>query len=275
MKVVWVALTLLMAVPAAAAEEGPSPARDWSCQGPPPALSLPTRPIPRVESWAIERYRMLSNDLSQAAPRIVMLGDSLIQRWDLDVWERSMAPRAAFNLGINGDRIEHLTWRLRKGHIPASPPDLYVVMIGTNNVGRGHPLPDIADGLRLLLETLRTLHPKTPILLLALPPRADRPDLTLRVQDANRLFIRCAQLPGVTWGDPGAALLDNGRLTRAMAPDGLHFSAAGYERLTAALLPLIDRATRGPIAPTLPRAKPDAVQAPAHPEKSNAETGQD
>jgi carbon-monoxide dehydrogenase large subunit len=64
-------------------------------------------------------------------------------------------------------------------------------------------------------------------------------------------------------------------MTRTMAPDGLHFSAAGYERLTAALLPLIDRATRRPVAPTLPRVTPDAAQAPVHPGRNSAETGRD
>ncbi len=241
MKLTWALIALLLTTPALGRDDDPREPAEWSCLGPPPQQSLPTLPIPRVESWAVERHRTLSAELAAAHPRIVMLGDSLTQRWDPEIWERAMAPRGAFNLGINGDRVEHLAWRIRKGHSPISAPTLYVVMIGTNNVGRGHPLPNIADGLRLLLENLRAIHPRTPILLLALPPRADRPDLTLRVQDANRLFVRCAKIPGVTWGDPGAALLDHGKLSRAMAPDGLHFSAAGYERLTAALTPMIDR----------------------------------
>jgi lysophospholipase L1-like esterase len=246
MKIIWALVALFLsalslAAPAIAAEDGPHQPREWSCLGPPPAQSLPTRPIPRVESWAVERYRTLTTELVGANPRVVILGDSLTQRWDPEVWDRAMAPRGAVNLGINGDRVEHLAWRIRKGNLPASPPALYVVLIGTNNVGRGHPLPDIADGMRLLLENLRAIHPTTPILLLALPPRADRPDLTIRVQDANRFFRHCAKMPGVAWGDPGAALLDNGKLSRAVAPDGLHFSALGYERLTAALVPMIDR----------------------------------
>lgn len=241
MKIIWALLALLLSSPGLAREDGPHQPRDWSCVGAPPPQSLPTRPIPRVEAWAVERYRALTQAMAGAQPRVVLLGDSLTQRWDPEVWERAMAPRGAINMGINGDRVEHLAWRIRRGNLPAEPPALYVVLIGTNNVGRGHPLPDIADGMRLLLESLRAIHPTTPILLLALPPRADRPDLTIRVQDANRFFQHCAQMPGVTWGDPGAALLDNGKLSRAVAPDGLHFSALGYERLTAALVPMIDR----------------------------------
>jgi len=241
MRSVWLAFAVLIAVPAAARDDDAPERREWSCLGPPPAASLPTRPIPRVEGWAVDRYRALSMELAESHPRVVMLGDSLTQRWTPEVWERWMEPRGAINLGINGDRVEHLAWRIRRGNLPTAAPALYVVMIGTNNVGRGHPLTEIADGLRLLLENVRAIHPRTPILLLALPPRADRADLTLRVQDANRLFIRCAKMPGVIWGDPGAALLDQGRLPRATAPDGLHFSASGYERLTTALIPMIDR----------------------------------
>jgi lysophospholipase L1-like esterase len=169
-----------------------------------------------------------------------MFGDSLTQRWDQEVWDKTLAPRGAFNLGVNGDRTEHLLWRLRNGHMPSRAPERHVVMIGTNNIGRGHPLVDVAEGVRAIIETLRAAHPATPVLVITPPPRADRPDLTRRVAELAAMLPACDDGDLVRVRDLGAALLDHGRLTRESAPDGLHFSASGYRRLSAALLPALD-----------------------------------
>jgi len=86
-------------------------------------------------------------------------------------------------------------------------------------------------------------------LLLGLTPRGETPDDPLRreVGEVNRLIPSCADGRAITYADIGGMLLTpSGVLSRAIAPDLLHFNAAGYGRLAPKLDPLIDRLVRTP-----------------------------
>ncbi len=53
----------------------------------------------------------------------------------LDIWNANFAPLGAVNLGLAGDRTQHLLWRLHNGELGALRPKVIVLMIGTNNIG--------------------------------------------------------------------------------------------------------------------------------------------
>jgi beta-glucosidase len=105
-----------------------------------------------------------------------VIGDSITQGWADEggrIWDAYYGRRRAVNLGFNGDRTEHVLWRLDHGEVEGIAPKLAVVMIGTNNTGVRHDPPEeTAAGIQAILAILRTRLPGTKILLLDVFPRS-------------------------------------------------------------------------------------------------------
>ena len=166
------------------------------------------------------------------------------QPWDGAVWEGNLASRGALNAGVSGDRTENLLWRLQNGNLDGPPPNAAVLLIGTNDLAAGRSPELAADGIRAVLEALRQHFPNTRILLLGLLPREEDASALLRTATTrvNRLIQECADGEHIVYANIGDVLLDNrGRLTSTIAPDGLHFTAHGYELLASRLNPELDR----------------------------------
>jgi lysophospholipase L1-like esterase len=152
------------------------------------------------------------------------------------------------NAGINGDRTEHLLWRLKPGNLDGPSPAVVVLLIGTNDVGRDRPAEMIAEGIRANLEALRSRFPDTRILLLGLLPRSESPASHRRQQiaDVNRLIRKCADERHVFYANIGSALLvPAGWLSPEISPDGVHLSQLGYSALAPRLEAELDRILPG------------------------------
>jgi lysophospholipase L1-like esterase len=203
-------------------------------------------PEPREAAPAVQRFDAIKYAVGTEPYRALFLGDSLTERFDLHVWQQHMAPRGVLNSGVNGDRTEHLLWRLKHGNLAGPRPAGLVVLIGTNdltNGGSGRTPELAAEGIRANLLYLRQQLPNAPILLLLLLPRIAAPDAGLRRKTVavKQLIASCGDNRTIVYADIGGVLLDpQGRLTPAIAPDQLHFSRAGYELLAPRLDALID-----------------------------------
>ena len=200
-------------------------------------------PAPRDNPVPLRRAAQVGAQIRSLPHRVLFLGDSLTERWDPRLWEAHMAPRTVLNAGVSGDRTEHLLWRLGHGNLAGPPPQVVVVLIGTNDLGHGRPPEVAAEGIRAVLAVLRERLPQSRILLLGLLPRGEAPDDRLRraTVTVNAMIEKCGDNSAVFYADIGAVLLDTrGHLSRAVAPDQLHFSAEGYGRLAGPLDRLID-----------------------------------
>jgi lysophospholipase L1-like esterase len=215
----------------------------------------PAAAEPRTESWAVASFDRINNAVKTQPYRVLFLGDSITERWDLPmwgakaVWDANMPQRGVLNAGVSGDRTEHLRWRLDHGNLAGPPPKGVVVLIGTNDLGHGRPPAEAAEGIRQTLIELRQKLPNTRILLLGLWPRGATSDDWFRqeVVQVNKLLPSCADGQTIIYADIGGVLLEpNGVLTQQISPDLLHFSAAGYQRLAPRLDPLIDRLVGAP-----------------------------
>lgn len=186
--------------------------------------------------------RVTSGDLSRA--NLVFLGDSITENWDRRDWEANYARYGALNLGVSGDFVQGLLWRLTEGgQWPATlRPRLAVLLIGTNNASFNSPPENTALGIAEVLREIRRRSPDTRVLLLGILPRgagADDPARRLN-ERVNEMVARCADGTSVHYLDAGPALLDGqGRLAPAIAPDRLHLSPKGYARLSAAIEPTL------------------------------------
>ena len=206
-------------------------------------IALP-KAVPQNDPEAIERFQLINREARAGSHTVLFLGNSLTQKWDPSLWERYFASLNTLNAGVNGDRTEHLLWRIEHGNIDRQHPELVVLLIGTNDIGRNRPAKITAEGVRQILRVLRSRMPTTRILLLGVLPRSELPGSERRrqVKEVNQLIRTCADGEHVFYVDIGVALLDrHGRLTSEVSPDGVHLSERGYMLLTDQLELEFDR----------------------------------
>lgn len=201
-------------------------------------------PAPREHPSPVHRFALIASEVKSVRHRVLFFGDSLTERWDRQLWKEHMLPREVLNAGVSGDRTEHLLWRLERGNLDGPPPQLVILLIGTNDIGHGRSPELAAEGVRAVLAKLREKLPDTRILLLGELPRGEMPDNRLRraVAEVSRLIQTCADNSSIVYADIGGVLLDaQGRLSHAVSNDELHFTPAGYARLAPQLDRLIDQ----------------------------------
>ena len=168
--------------------------------------------------------------------QLVFLGDSITQGWEEgghDVWEREFATYAPLNLGVSGDRTEHVLWRFAQGDYDQLHPKVVVIMIGTNNTGhRMDPPADIAAGVKEILSQVKQRYPKAKLVMLSIFPRGEKPDDSMRKNNdaADVLIAAIAKDAGAEWLDLTRAFVDSrGILSKDLMPDLLHPNTRGYE----------------------------------------------
>ncbi|GIW96973.1 MAG: acetylglucosamine-6-sulfatase [Pirellulaceae bacterium] len=194
-----------------------------------------------------QRNQLLIERAQQAADaQIAFIGDSITQGWEgagKKVWEEFYAPRQAINLGIGGDRTEHVIWRLTHGNLGRIQPKVAVLMIGTNNTG--HLLQDpqeVAQGVRKILDILREKLPDTHIVLHAVFPRGPHEMDLMRLNNVaiNQIIRRYADDEFIHYVDINDHFLEpDGTISRSVMHDLLHLTEAGYRRWANALEPTL------------------------------------
>ena len=88
-----------------------------------PAHSAVT-PEPRSGGW-MKRHESFNQRVAKGNVDLIFIGDSITHAWESSgkaVWAKHYAKRNAVNLGIGGDRTQHVLWRLDNGNIKKHPP---------------------------------------------------------------------------------------------------------------------------------------------------------
>jgi beta-glucosidase len=215
----------------------------WGCQEKPPHSAI--KPEPREGQW-MKRHESFNARVAKGNVDLIFIGDSITQGWEgsgKNVWEEFYGKRNAVNLGIGGDRTQHVLWRLDNGNIKGISPKLAVIMIGTNNSGTNTP-EEIFEGNKAIVEKLKKALPETKILLLGIFPRgASAEDPRHQVnQKANAMMAKLADGEQVHYLDIGKNFLnDQGVLTKEVMPDLLHLSEKGYTIWAEAIEPTVKK----------------------------------
>jgi len=189
-------------------------------------------PVPRSGGW-MKRHEAMNDRVKKGNVDLVFIGDSITQGWEgrgKNVWETFYGKRNAVNLGISGDRTQHVIWRLDNGNLEGIAPKAAVIMIGTNNSGRNSP-QEIAEGVTAIVRQLQEKTPTTKILLLATFPRGATPEDQKRQvnEKSNAIVAKLAADDNVEYLDIGPKFLgDDGSLSKEIMPDLLHLSEQGY-----------------------------------------------
>ena len=221
----------------------------------PAVASATTKPaarsplIPAVKVQNTRRFLELHDQYVKRAHEgnvdVLFLGDSITygwHRWAQKLFDDRYGPRAA-NFGVDGDRIEHVLWRIENGELDGIKPKVVVLLIGTNNSNVDDGTL-IAAGVKNLIDQIHRRTPTSKFLVLSIFPRA-KPD------DKK-------QMPRIDQANPLIAKLDNGSTVRVLdlrpefvGPDGklkadlfhdqLHPNAAGYQVWADTMQPVLDR----------------------------------
>ena len=233
-----------------------------------------TQPTARVEYWQ-ERQAAISAQVADTASlrdvKLVFVGDSITDFWLLGddpwipgrvhgrrIWDESFAgavpQNLALNIGISGDRTEHLLFRIlpqAQGGLgqldaPALAPEFFVLMVGINNsYAPEMPVADsVFEGVLAVMRSLHARKPGTRIVLQSILPTSEpsRDDAVVKPVNLRlaALAMSAEFAAFTTWLDLYPAFVDaRGMQDPALFVDGLHPSEAGYRVWRDKLVPAL------------------------------------
>ncbi|MHC4622637.1 MAG: platelet-activating factor acetylhydrolase IB subunit [Planctomycetota bacterium] len=193
------------------------------------------------------RHQAFNERIRQGDVNLIFIGDSITQGWEgagKEVWQKYYGRRKAVNLGISGDRTQHVLWRLENGNIDGISPRVAVVMIGTNNLsGNRNTVEETADGVIAICKKLRGELPRTKILLLGIFPRQQYADeLRQKVAATNKIISKIRDGTMIHYVDIGGKFVQrDGSISKEVMPDYLHLSERGYQIWAKAMEPRLMR----------------------------------
>lgn len=199
---------------------------------------------PRGDRGWQDRAKLLDQRLKDTPnAEVLFIGDSITQGWEGDgkqVWADRYAKRKAVNLGIGGDRTQHVLWRLENAPLEDVKPKAAVVMIGTNNSnGEDNTPGQIAEGIAAIVQKLRERLPNTKVLLLGIFPRSENfTPQRGKLTQVNQVIAKLDDGKNVHFLDIGHRFLNSdGILPGDVMPDYLHLSPKGYQIWADAIEP--------------------------------------
>lgn len=227
-------------------------------QGAPAANAAPKNPaivpVPRTDQGILARQEEVLKRARESAPaKVVFIGDSITQGFEgagKEAFERAFGPLGALNLGVSGDRTEHVLWRLQQAPLGRLQPRCVVLLIGTNNLGHGtSTASQTLEGVRAVVALVREQVPAARLLVHEIFPRGEtfNPMRGEIAQINQALRAEAARAKGGQWrtlatGDMWVGA--DGAISREIMPDFLHLSPQGYEQWTADILPAVQAATK-------------------------------
>lgn len=222
------------------------------------SINSAVKPAPRDAAWLKRHEEFVSRALAGNID-VLFLGDSLTDWWrdplrGGPVWNEYFADLNAVNFGINGDRTQHLLWRLENGEARGFSPKVVVLLIGTNNTGmekdgsapRNSPV-EVIEGVTTVLAAARHYFGSAKVLLHAIFPRElkESPQRE-QIREINEALSGLEDRERVFWIDMGDKYLDaQGNVREELMPDLLHLNTDGY-RVWAGAIENIIRDLLGP-----------------------------
>ena len=202
-------------------------------------------PVPRTDAYVTNRQALVLQRARSAPGNydIEFIGDSITQHWEekgSKVWQQYYGHRKVINMGVSGDRTEHVLWRFEQGQLDGIKAKVAVLMIGTNNnFNKTNTEEDILEGILAIVHQIRTRQPETKILLLGIFPSGQKFCLLRgRLLQINQVLAKFDDGQHVFYTDFGFQFVErDGSISKAIMPDALHPSEAGYKIWAEAMEP--------------------------------------
>jgi lysophospholipase L1-like esterase len=202
--------------------------------------------------WAqLRQYREENRRLpapSAARPRVIFLGDSLTESWDLA--GLGLDKVEVINRGISGQTTPQMLVRFRQDVVGLRPAVVHILAATNDLAGNTGPttLEAIEDNLSSMVEIAQANHIR--VVLASVLPTVDYPwrrglEPAGRIGALNDWMRAYARRHGLGYADYDSAVVDSrGGFKSALADDGVHPNRAGY----AAMDPIARAAIRRTLA---------------------------
>lgn len=149
------------------------------------------------------------------------------------------------NRGIRSDVITGVEKRVSQ--VTSGHPRKIFLLIGINDVSRGHSATELARRYERLVKRIRSESPQTELYLQSVMPINNTPKRYKNligkekiITDFNSRIKEIAEANGAHYVDLWPALADkNGRLPMSYTNDGLHLNGRGYRVWTDAIRELV------------------------------------
>ena len=202
-------------------------------------------PVPRPDQGAKTRAELLNQRVKENQDaQLLFIGDSITQGWEgqgaKEIWQKYYGNRKAVNLGIGGDRTQHVLHRMQNGNLEGLKPKAAVVMIGTNNSnGEDNTPGQIVDGVKAIIKELQKRQPQMKVLLLGIFPRSENfTPQRGKLTQINQVLQKLDDGENVFYLDIGHRFLEeDGTLPATIMYDYLHLTPKGYEIWADAIEP--------------------------------------
>jgi lysophospholipase L1-like esterase len=221
-----------------------------------PTTTMPSLPFdsatisaPRTDANSILAHQQLLAKARAGGIDLYFLGDSITRRWGcsdpqwhamLQNWNQNFFGWNAANFGWGADRIQNILWRIENGELDNVNPKVIVLLAGTNNVGNHEKPDDIVAGYQALLAAIRAKAPDAEIIITAIFPRNDHPNMVPEIEQINAGLEKFADNKTIFFININEKLADpNGKLFPGMTVDKLHPTVKGYQIWADALRPLL------------------------------------
>lgn len=178
----------------------------------------------------------------------VLLGDSITDffNWYELFYNYSKASgQAVYNRGISGDTTDRLLERLNDNVLSIKPKNI-VLLIGTNDIGRGIPLSVTVENMENIIKMTKSVCPDVKFIIEAVYPinekMRDRFEKrnNKKINEMNKEFIKLCEKYDCIWLDFTDELKDsNGNLKQKYTYDGLHINAQAYEIVAKNVISLL------------------------------------
>jgi lysophospholipase L1-like esterase len=175
----------------------------------------------------------------------VALGDSLTSgygdpgpAWPVRLDKEDANLTLAHNSGVVGDRTADMWYRINSD-VFAYNPNVLFILGGTNDLGHGYGVSATISNLKAIILAARAKSIR--IFMLTIPPDS-YPSMADKIDTLNAAIVHLANIYQIVVIDIHAALsTTSGVFVPAYTVDGLHFSAAGAQRVADTIYARIHR----------------------------------
>jgi len=171
--------------------------------------------------------------------RLTFVGDSITAAGP---WQAAYPQWEVSNQGVPGDRASDVLARLED--VKATRADLYLVMVGINDLHTGMPVKQVAAQIGEIRQRLldRASPPPRVVVLSTLqcrpmPMNHCTASTRAAVSELNGLLE--AQTPKGHFLDLNPGMAPDGVLAKAYTKDGIHLTETGYRRWQGLMHPLL------------------------------------
>ena len=144
-------------------------------------------PSPRDEGWVKRAFLKNRRFRLQPAGATLIFGDSNAAQWTEDGHLEARGFPGVANMGIGGDRVQDMRWRLLAHPLTDHPPAFVIIVAGGNNLP--HEPPElVVERLADLIKLVHRQAPAAHVVMIGILPRGP----TLKYLAAETIVVNQA-----------------------------------------------------------------------------------